>query len=211
MKLRCAALIATCGLLLAGCVGQIPTVADRPAHKNGSQDASRLAPADPAADPAAGAPAAAQRNTTDVMFLQMMVPHHTQGLAMVRLAVDRAHRPEVRMLAAAIDTTQTAEVDRMSGWLTAWGAPAAADEHAHADHGGLPGTTPEEIAGLAATEGIEFDIRFLNLMIGHQDDAIQLARMELSAGVNRLARSLAGQIDQSRTAQIELMLGYLKQ
>ena len=33
--------------------------------------------------------------------------------------------------------------------------------------------------------------------------------MELSAGVNPQARSLAGQIDQSRTAQIELMLGYL--
>ena len=187
MRMRCvAALIVTCGLLLAGCVGQAP------------------------ADPPPESSAAAQRNSTDVMFLQMMVPHHAQGLAMVRLAVDHAHLPEVRMLAAAIDATQTAEVDRMSGWLTTWGAPATADEHAHADHGGLPGTTSEEIAGLAATEGIDFDTRFLNLMIGHQDDAIQLARMELSGGVNPLARSLASQIDQSRTAQLKLMLGYLE-
>ena len=50
---------------------------------------------------------------------------------------------------------------------------------------------------------------FLNMMIAHQDDAMQLARMETSAGVNAPARDLAGQIDRSRTAQIAQMLGYL--
>jgi uncharacterized protein (DUF305 family) len=150
------------------------------------------------------------RNATDVMFLQMLIPHHGQGLEIVRHAKTRATRDEVRILAAAIDVTQSDEVKTMAGWLTAWGEPLQADEAAHAAHGGMPGTSAQEIATLAQSTGATFERAFLNMLIAHQDDAVQLARMEASGGTNPQAVALARRVDASRTEQIKQMLELLR-
>jgi uncharacterized protein (DUF305 family) len=164
-------------------------------------------PADPA--PPAPVPLSTGFNDTDVMYLQMMVPHHHQGIAIVRLAAERADRPEVITLAAAIESTQASEVEEMAQWLQSWSQPATADPAAHAAHGGMPGTSEAEISQLRGVTGAEFERAFLNTMIAHQDDAVQLARMEVAGGVNTLARDFAQRIDQSRTAQISQMLALL--
>jgi uncharacterized protein (DUF305 family) len=168
------------------------------------------------AEPAAGAAPAASAapgtfNETDTMFLQMMVPHSTQGIAIVELAAERSRRDDVKTLAKAIEVTQQDEIKRMSGWLEQWKQPATASEEAHQAHGGMPGTSEKEIAALRAAKGAAFDTRFLNTLIAHQDDAVQLARMEATGGVNVQAKSYAKQVDQSRTAQIQQMLTLLKQ
>ena len=163
----------------------------------------------PTAPPGFAGRQAGSFNPTDVMFLQMMIPHHGQGLEMARLAEDRATRAEVRTLAAAIDTTQAAEVQTMSGWLRTWGQPPTVGAGAHAAHGGMPETSAREIASLERAAGADFERRFLNMMIAHQDDAIQLARMEASGGIHPQAKDLALRIDRSRSAQISQMLKLL--
>jgi uncharacterized protein (DUF305 family) len=185
MMRRCVfALLAAGVLLLAGCSVGAPTAPPEAARAGGFND-------------------------TDVMFAQMMVPHHQEGITIVRLAKERASGAEVRMLAAAIESTQSDEMATMSEWLRDWGRPPTAAANAHAEHGGMPRTTEAEIAALAQTTGAAFDRLFLNLMIGHQDDAIQVARMETATGANPRARDLADQIDRSRSAQIENMLEFL--
>ncbi|NUT46040.1 MAG: DUF305 domain-containing protein, partial [Saccharothrix sp.] len=148
---------------------------------------------------------------TDVMFLQMAVPHHRTGLEIVRLAGSREVRAEVRTLAAAIEVTQLSEVDAMTKWLAEWGRPetAGADPGLHAGHGGDHSTSPEAVAELAATGSGEFEKAFLNLLIGHQHNAVEMAKLEKEGGVNPQARDLAARIFDSRTAQIAQMLGYL--
>ncbi|MGI5211917.1 DUF305 domain-containing protein [Plantactinospora sp. CA-290183] len=150
-------------------------------------------------------------NAADVMFLQMMVTHHGQGLELVRLAESRARRDELRTLAAAIDVTQAAERETMRAWLRGWGRATEADPdaHAHADHGGLPITGPEQIAALAGATGARFETDFLNLLIGHQHNAVELARTELRSGTNPEVKELARRIELSRTAQIDQMLKLL--
>ncbi|HEU5111477.1 MAG TPA: DUF305 domain-containing protein, partial [Micromonosporaceae bacterium] len=83
------------------------------------------------ARPASFAPATNQSvqdgfNAGDVMFLQMMVPHHRQGLVIVGLAAGRATSPAVHTLAAAIETTQADELATMSDWLRQWWQPPVA-------------------------------------------------------------------------------------
>lgn len=148
-------------------------------------------------------------NATDVMFLQMLLPHHGQGLEIVRMAEGRATRAEVRTLAAAIEVTQADEIKAMAGWLTSWGQPLRAEDDAHAAHGGMPGTTAEEIAVLEKTTGEDFERRFLNMLIAHQDDAVQIATMETSGGENPSAKALAERVARSRAAQIRQMLALL--
>ncbi len=148
-------------------------------------------------------------NGTDVMFLQMMAPHHEQGLELVKLAQERATNPDLKTLAAAIEVTQASEMQTMVGWLTAWGQPATVDPAAHAAHGGMPGTTTEDLERLAQGPPAEFGRGLLNMLIAHQDDAVQIARME-TAGINTEAKSLAQRIELSRKAQIHMMLAMVE-
>lgn len=145
----------------------------------------------------------------DVMFLQMMIPHHEQGVAMVALARDRASDEELRMLATAIESTQLTEIATMKGWLASWGEPLTAPPDAHTGHGGMRRTKPEEIARLRALRGEEFDRRLLHVLIAHQDDAVQLARWEAGSGAHEEVKDLAGRIEKSRGAQLGLMKKFL--
>ncbi|WP_051797064.1 DUF305 domain-containing protein [Catenuloplanes japonicus] len=171
------------------------------------------APATPTADPTppAGTNVAAntgEHNDNDVMFLQMMVNHHEQGVEMARIAAEKAGSDQLKTLAAAVVATQTDEVTTMKSWLTSWGKADSADTdiNLHADHGGLPATSDEEIESLRSAAGADFDTTFLALFTGHQHNAVEMAKTEAAEGVNPDAKALAKSIDESRTAQIQLML-----
>lgn len=155
-------------------------------------------------------PSTAALNRNDVMFLQMMVPHHRQGVELAGLGRTRGTRAELTTLAAAIESTQRDEAEAMSGWLRESGEPAAAapepnGDDPHAAHGGMPGTSATEMAALRAAAGVEFERRFLNTMMAHQGDAVRLARMELASGADPRLADLAERMERSRTAQIEQM------
>jgi uncharacterized protein (DUF305 family) len=168
---------------------------------------------DPAAAPVSAVADVAEggHNTTDVMYLQMMVAHHRQGLEMVRLAASGSARAEIRVLARAVRATQSDELTTMKGWLKDWSEPEEVDHapSAHADHGGLPATGPDEIAALKDAEGGDFDTAFLNLFVAHQHNAVEMARLEETRGVNAAARAFAERVRLSRTDQIRQMLPLL--
>lgn len=188
MKRRSLALAAMAAMLIAGCgTDATPT--------SGT-------PADPAPS--------TMFNATDVMFLQMMIAHHRPAEEMLRLARTRAKREEVKTLAAAVEVTQADETKTMTDWLNSWNQPLVSDAHpdAHAAHGGLPPNGEEQMATLKNATDAEFDVTFLNIFIGHQHLAVELARMEVAGGSDRQTVDLANRIDQSRRAQIQLMLGY---
>jgi uncharacterized protein (DUF305 family) len=149
-----------------------------------------------------------RHNATDVMYLQMMVAHHEQGLEMVRLAADRAERSEVRILAEAVAATQADEVTMMKSWLEKWSEPTTVDHapSAHADHGGLPATGEQELKALRKAKGAKFETTFLNLFVAHQHNAVEMAQLESDKGANAETKALAQRIKASRTDQIQQML-----
>ena len=71
------------------------------ASASASGAASGSASAAPSGSGAAAAPGAF--NDADVMFAQMMIPHHEQALEMATLAEGRAEDPEVKKLVTAIE------------------------------------------------------------------------------------------------------------
>ncbi|WP_344917795.1 DUF305 domain-containing protein [Streptosporangium oxazolinicum] len=160
----------------------------------------------PSPAPPMGSAAGVPFNPPDVMFLQMMVPHNTQGVRLVRLVRERPVRPEVKELAEAIGVTQERESTSMSGLLTAWGQPATAKDDEHAAHGGMPGVSDEEMAALIAAPPAEFERRFLDMLIAHQDDATQMAKVEVATGLHPEVTQMAKRVDVSRAAQIAQML-----
>ena len=164
-----------------------------------------------AAGAAKDAPASSGYNDQDVMFLQMMIAHHRQGVEMAEVAAERAKRAEVRSLAAAVVATQKEEVTMMTSWLKSWSKPTTTD-HApgtHAEHGGLPATGPKEIKKLKQTTGAAFEPAFLNLFVAHQHNAVEMAETETGKGGNAEVKAYAKRVKESRTDQIRQMLRML--
>lgn len=175
-------------------------------------DAAAGGPAGPAGPAAAGevtagATATAEHNSNDVMFLQMMIVHIGQGHELAALAATKSARDDVKNLATAVDGTQGEEAKAMTAWLKGWGEPvqSAHDPNMHADHGGLPALGETQLAELRHTAGPDFDRRFLNLLIGHQHNAVELTNLA-AEGRNPETKDLARRIKESRTDQISLML-----
>ncbi len=148
-------------------------------------------------------------NAQDVMFVQMMVPHNHQGIEMVRIGSERATNQQLKTMAKAVGTTQQDEVEAMLRWLHEWGQPLQAPQGAHAHHGGMPETDRRQIAALKTSRHFERD--FINLLVAHQDDAVQMAAAELYGGANPTVKDYARRVQESRKAEIQQLLAMLKQ
>jgi uncharacterized protein (DUF305 family) len=64
---------------------------------------------------------ASKGRAAEVLFLELMIRHHTGGIQMARFAAARAHEPFVRALAKGMVQAQTAEVRYMTDLLAARG------------------------------------------------------------------------------------------
>jgi uncharacterized protein (DUF305 family) len=56
-------------------------------------------------------------DTTDAMFLRMMIPHHQLAIDMSEQALEEANHPELKELAQKIIEEQSAEIELMQGYL----------------------------------------------------------------------------------------------
>ncbi|NUN66772.1 DUF305 domain-containing protein (plasmid) [Pseudanabaena biceps] len=56
----------------------------------------------------------------DQHFIEMMIPHHQDAIAMADLALTRSQRPEVKKMAEAIKQDQTREIQEMRTWYKQW-------------------------------------------------------------------------------------------
>ncbi|MEU0529333.1 DUF305 domain-containing protein [Amycolatopsis tolypomycina] len=147
-------------------------------------------------------------NAADVMFLQMLIPQNQQGIEIVRLAAARPLPASVKELAAAIEVTQQTEIDDMRRWLREWNQPESVAPEAHAGHGGMKMTSPDLVGALRTVPDDEFTRRFLDVLTGQQQGAVELARTENGpgGGVNAQARDLARRVIESRTAEVKQLL-----
>jgi uncharacterized protein (DUF305 family) len=58
----------------------------------------------------------------DVLFLQLMIPHHQAALQMTDAILSRSNRPDVESLAKAIYASQQSEIQNMQEMLQDRGA-----------------------------------------------------------------------------------------
>ena len=140
-------------------------------------------------------------SNADIMFAQMMIPHHQQALDMSELALQLGQTPELVDLAAQIRDEQDPEIAQMRSWLEKAGAP---EEMGHGSHGMDGMLAEEQMAALLSATGSEFERLFLEGMIAHHEGAIAMAQMVLDSD-NSEVRALAEAIVSSQLAQIDFM------
>lgn len=140
----------------------------------------------------------------DVMFAQMMIPHHEQAIELSDIALDPTvdASEDVRRLASAIKAAQDPEIDEMKAMLSEWGASIEMDpdrDHSEMMDGML---TTDELAALSILRGATFDRAWMEAMIRHHEGAVSMARDVLSDGVNTEMRALASAIESAQTTEI---------
>ena len=133
----------------------------------------------------------------DIMFAQMMIPHHQQAIDMSSLAVSRALSPEVKALALKISAEQGPEIEQIRSWLKA--ANAATEMGHQMSMDGM--LSDAELERLTNASGEEFDQLFILGMIAHHEGAIEMAQMVVDSK-NPEARELGTTVIKIQTLEI---------
>jgi len=143
-------------------------------------------------------------NAADVMFAQMMIPHHEQAIDMAEMALNpsRDATEELRTLAADVKRVQAAEVATLTDLLGQWGESSSMHDHAEMMDGML---SLDELAALGNKKGPAFDQSWARAMIDHHRGAISMAREVETSGVNRKVRQLARDIVKAQRSEIAVL------
>ena len=142
-------------------------------------------------------------SANDLMFADMMIPHHQQAVEMSDLALKNSTNPDVIALAEKIKAAQAPEIDQMQKWKDS-DTSSGHGMMDHSDHGMMGMLSDEEFAALQKAKGADFDKQFLEGMIKHHEGAIDMAEMVVDS-VNSEAAALGKAIIESQTAEIEEM------
>lgn len=153
------------------------------------------------------APSTGVFNDADVVFVQMMIPHHEQAVEMSEIILDaEGIDPAVTELATAITAAQGPEIEKMEGWLDAWGAEDADDVGMKGmDHGADGMMSKDDLSKLEDATGVAAERLFLDGMTIHHEGAVAMAELEITIGQNVDAKALAEAISESQTEEIDLM------
>ena len=137
---------------------------------------------------------------TDIMFAQMMIPHHQQAVDMSTIAETHTTNPEILALAKQIKDAQAPEINQMTAWIKSSGAGM---DMGH-DMGMNGMLSDEQMTALGDAQGAAFDKLYLEGMIGHHEGALQMAKM-IENSSNAEAKTLAANVITSQSAEIEKM------
>lgn len=132
----------------------------------------------------------------DIMFAEMMIPHHQQAIEMSDLALRKSQDSAIIDLARQIKDAQAPEIEQMKSW--------GASSNAHMGHMMDGMLSDEEISALKAATGKDFDRLFLEGMIDHHEGAIDMAEMVVNSKNHEVA-TLARSIIKTQRAEISTM------
>lgn len=138
----------------------------------------------------------------DLMFADMMIPHHQQVVDMSALVEGRTTNPEILALSKQIADAQAPEIVQMRSWLDESGGTSGMGSHEGHMMGGM--LTEEQMNALRDASGVEFERLYLEGMIEHHEGALQMVNM-IENSSNKEVRALAEAITTSQTAEIEQM------
>ncbi|MBE1876274.1 DUF305 domain-containing protein [Myceligenerans pegani] len=161
-------------------------------------------PEEPAQDTASTAGEHTEHNDADVMFAQMMIPHHEQAIEMADIVLaEPGADPRIAELATRVKEAQAPEIEELGRWLDTWGAERTSE---HSGHAGMDGMMSEEdMQMLDDAAGPEANRLFLEQMIVHHQGAIEMARTEIESGQDAGAVEMAQTIIDTQDAEIETM------
>lgn len=157
-----------------------------------------------------------QPQSYEVGYLHSMMLHHDQAITLSMIAEEGGELPEVKRVARAITLNQLHEIGQMRGWLSAWGHFQAGKGQAMdwvkavtaknyidelyisrcaANDNRMPGYfLPAQIEQLRQAKGLDKDKLFLEMMLKHHDEAVQMSNFAYNHAQTGLIKGLTRSI-----------------
>ena len=153
------------------------------------------------------------RQEMDRHFIEMMIPHHQGAVEMADLALQKAKKPEIQKLAAAIKIDQTKEIEQMKAWYKQWygtEVPAISMNGMGMHHSRGQGAMHSRMMDMnmnleSLKNASDFDKEFIRQMIPHHQMAVMMSQMAFNRATHSQIRDLAQAIIKSQTAEIQQM------
>jgi len=136
----------------------------------------------------------------EIMFAQMMIPHHEQAISISETALKKSRNQAILKLSRQIKSLQSSEKSQLSYWLKATGSSMTMDHDMNMS--GM--LTITELNSLKRLTGTEFDRTFLQLMIKHHQGALEMVDL-ISDSKNLEAKALAKAIKSAQSKEITSM------
>lgn len=162
----------------------------------------------------------ANLSSNDLMFAQMMIPHHQQAIDMSKFALKNSSNKEIKALGREISGAQGKEIAQMKYWLSATKSSSAMGHDMGGmkghDMGGMEGHNMEmdgmisdaQMRTLSTLKGAKFDKAFLKAMIAHHQGAIEMTSL-LKGSKNSEAKKLASDVVRVQKSEITKMKKHL--
>ena len=164
-----------------------------------------------------------RNDSAEAGFARDMATHHAQAVEMSFVVRDKSSDHALRTLASDIIVTQSTQRGIFMGWLQQWGLPQASPGprmawmpgHAHtaqATDGAvlMHGMASDaELRSLDEANGVDAEIRFLQLMIRHHEGGIIMARALIARSDRRELVVMAKSVVEGQDAEIAQMKNLL--
>ncbi len=152
----------------------------------------------------------------DSHFIEQMIPHHADAIAMATIALDKAQHPEIKQLAQDIKRSQTEEIQKMKTWYKTWYSKDVPSGLSDTGRGMGVGMMQGGMMGDATDmdklkTSSTFDKSFIEEMIPHHQTAVMMAQMLQSSTDRPEMKQLATDIIDAQTKEINQMRGWYRQ
>jgi uncharacterized protein (DUF305 family) len=190
MRYRFTISLAAATISLAGCNSE--SIMQAPSD-DAAVSAARVASA-PAPDRAA--------SKYEIDFMTDMIDHHAMAVQMAEMCVEKnlVHE-DLRDLCSSIAASQTAEMQQIQSWLLDWYGITYEPQM-------KPGMM-KEMEKLAALDGAEFEIAFMEMMIKHHKKAVKQGEQCQKKAYHSELIELCGNIVEAQSEEIELIESWL--
>jgi uncharacterized protein (DUF305 family) len=136
-----------------------------------------------------------------------MLAHHEGAISMSEMAGASSDRKEILDLSQNIMQSQSEELVKMQAWQAEWGYEKTMGGHgSHSGMGNeMSGTMMDMSKELEALKGSDFDKKFLELMIEHHQQAVDMSQYADANAKHQETKELAKQIIDAQQAEIAQM------
>lgn len=140
-------------------------------------------------------------------FMMEMIPHHMMAVSMAEACVDKAVHEDLRSQCEDMIESQTAEVEQMEMWLHDWYGVATSSDHMmdekmHRKH-------MRDMRRLGRLDGRKFEIRFMEMMIPHHKQAVEMAEICLDEAYHEELETMCQDMIAEQTREIKLFAQWL--
>lgn len=133
----------------------------------------------------------------DRLFVADLIPHHILGVKLINEASIRSSDVRLKKLVFDMSSYHHRELHDLETWATDWKIVLNRT---------FPGSlTSQELDDLRALSDLDYDVKWLKLMIKHHEGAIEIANRLLAESSNPRTTSMALRVKKTQSIEIHSM------